>query len=139
MAETTLALVLGDSHVCWLERFVSSSGICFETGSSFVGTDCHFKFAGFRGGHVSSVRDDSAVDRLLELQMPNIAVLCLGGNDVYGSLEPVLTVETWLWFDTVDIIAVKRLMLAVIKLLKGYKEQCVTAEARQILAVTIRR
>ncbi|KAK2171537.1 hypothetical protein NP493_1056g01015 [Ridgeia piscesae] len=185
MAETTLALVLGDSHVCWLERFVSSSGIRFETGSSFVGTDCHFKFAGFRGGHVSSVRDDSAVDRLLELQMPSIVVLCLGGNDVYGSqepvltvgtdchfklagfrgghvssvrddnavvrllelqmpsiivlclggndvygsLEPVLTVETWLWSDTVDIIAVKRLMLVVIKLLKGYKDQCVTAEA----------
>ena len=39
------------------------------------------------------------------------------------------SIETWLWFDTVDIIAVKRLMLAVIKLLKGYKEQCVTAEA----------
>ncbi|KAK2158207.1 hypothetical protein NP493_1814g00032 [Ridgeia piscesae] len=92
MAVTTLALILGDSHVCWLERFVSSSGIRFGTGSSFVGTDCHFKFAGFRGGSVSSVRDDGAVDRLLDLQMPAIVVLCLGGNDVYGSPESVLTV-----------------------------------------------
>ncbi|KAK2171536.1 hypothetical protein NP493_1056g01006 [Ridgeia piscesae] len=133
-------------------------------------TDCHFKLAGFRGGHVSSVRDDNAVVRLLELQMPSIVVLCLGGSDVYGSLEPVLTVAgryicspcpshgsfsanfctirastaitghalitnafgagiDLAVFDTVDIIAVERLMLAVIKLLKGYKEQCVTAEA----------
>ena len=105
MSGTTLALVLGDSHVCWLERFVSSSGIRFETGSSFVGTDCHFKLAGFRGGHVSSVRDDNAVVRLLELQMPSIVVLCLGGNDVYGSQEPVLTVGMHLYEYAQSLIA----------------------------------
>ena len=41
-------------------------------------------------------------------------------------LQHLLTsIETWLASDTVDIIAAKRLMLVVIKLLKGYKEQCV--------------
>ena len=105
MAGTTLTLVLGDSHVCWLEQFVSWSGIRFETGLSFVGTDCHFKLAGFRGGHVSSVRDDNAVVRLLELQMPSIIVLCLGGNDVYGSLEPVLTVGMHLYEYAQSLIA----------------------------------
>ena len=89
-------LVLGDSHVSWLERFVSSSGIRFGTGSSVIdiaiGTDCHFKFAGYRGGIVSSVRDDADVLRLLDLHMPAIVVLCLAGNDVYGSRESVLTV-----------------------------------------------
>ena len=72
MAGTTLALVLGDSHVYWLERFVSSPGIRFGTGSSVIGTDCQFKFAGYRGGIVSSVRDDADVLRLLDLNMPAI-------------------------------------------------------------------
>ncbi|KAK2171534.1 hypothetical protein NP493_1056g01004 [Ridgeia piscesae] len=105
MSGTTLALVLGDSHVCWLEHFVSSSGVRFETGSSFNGTDCHFKFAGFRGGYVSSLCDDSVVDRLLELQMPSIVVLCLGGNDVYGTQEPVLTVGMHLYEYAQSLIA----------------------------------
>ena len=42
-------------------------------------------------------------------------------------LQHLLTsIETWLASNTTDIIAAKRLLLAVIKLLKGYKEQCVT-------------
>ena len=105
MAGTTLALVLGDSHVSWLERFVSSSGIRFGTGSSVVGTDCHFKFAGYRGGIVSSVRDDADVLRLLDLHRPAIVVLCLSGNDVYGSRESVLTVGMRLYAYAQSLVA----------------------------------
>ena len=57
----TLALVLGDSHVCWLQHFVSLSGIRFGTGSSFIGTDCLFISDGFRGGHISSVHDENKI------------------------------------------------------------------------------
>ena len=42
-------------------------------------------------------------------------------------LQHLLTsIETWLASDTTDIIAAKRHLLVVIKLLKGYKEQYVT-------------
>ena len=122
MAVTTLALILGDSHVCWLGRLVSSSGIRFGTGSSFVGTDCHFKFAGFRGGSVSSVRDDGAVDRLLDLQMPAIVVLCLGGNDVYGSPESVLTVGMRLYEYAQSLLARGVLHVVVCQIVR---RQCV--------------
>lgn len=87
-----LALVLGDSHVFWLERFVASSAIRFGTGSAVEGTDCRFRFAGFRGGNVASVSDDRAVAQLLELELPRIVIISLGGNDVYSGREHVLKV-----------------------------------------------
>ena len=63
MVHKDLVLILGDSYVVWLERFVDSSAIRFCTGLPF------FMFAGFRGGggggSVTSVCDDDAVARLL--------------------------------------------------------------------------
>ena len=44
MVHKDLFLILGDSYVVWLERFVDSSAIRFCTGLPF------FMFAGFRGG-----------------------------------------------------------------------------------------
>ena len=50
MVHKDLVLILGDSYVVWLERFVDSSAIRFCTGLPFEAADCRIQFAGFRGG-----------------------------------------------------------------------------------------
>ena len=55
LATKPLVLVLGDSHVYWLERFVASAQVYFAPGSFREGLDCRITFKGCRGGTVTTM------------------------------------------------------------------------------------
>ena len=52
-----------------------------------------------------SVCDDGVVYRLLALEMPTIVVLCLSGNNIYGSMAYVLTVGMRLYEYVQSLVA----------------------------------
>ena len=77
-----LAVLLGDSHVFWLGRFVADYMVRFGSGPDFQGTDCCIRFSGFRGGTVASVGSLGRLTSLLTAEVTRIVVLALGGNDL---------------------------------------------------------
>ena len=94
MVHKVLFLILGDSYVVWLERFVDSSAILF---SRVYRSSCLpvSGGGGGGGGSVTSVCDDDAVARLLtEISSFGLALkaqfLVLGsgstGNDNRGTV-----------------------------------------------------
>ena len=54
MATKPLVLVLGASHIYWLERLVASE-VDFAQGSFRDGLDCRIAFEGYRGGTVTTM------------------------------------------------------------------------------------
>ena len=54
MATKPLVLVLGASHIYWLERLVASE-VDFAQGSFREGLDCRIAFEGYRGGTVTTM------------------------------------------------------------------------------------
>ena len=55
-----VALILGDSHVFWLEKFVSATEVCYS-GSLLECMDCAIAFHGYRGGTVASLEGNSGL------------------------------------------------------------------------------
>ena len=55
MVAKPLVLVLGDSYVYWLERFVASTEVDFAPGSVCKGLDCRIAFKGYWGGMVANM------------------------------------------------------------------------------------
>ena len=62
MATKPLVLVLGDSHVYWLERLVASE-VDFAPGSFHGGLDCRIAFEGYRGGTVTTMEQNWGLAR----------------------------------------------------------------------------
>ena len=97
-----LALVLGDSHVYWLGRFVSNSMVRFGSGPDFQGDNCCIRFSGFRGGSVDSLRQ---VTSLLAAEVPRVVVLALGGNDINSTTDHALLVGMRLFEFTKSLVS----------------------------------
>ena len=95
MATKPLVLVLGDSHVYWLERFVASAEVDFAPGSFREGRDCRIAFKGYRGGTVTTMEKNRGLDRLLEAELPAVVVLSVAGNaiDTAASMGTLTTLE----------------------------------------------
>ena len=64
MATKPLVLVLGNSHVYWLERLVASE-VDFAPGSLREGLDCRIAFEGYRGGTVTTMEQDRGLRAVL--------------------------------------------------------------------------
>ncbi|KAI0213658.1 hypothetical protein LSAT2_001284, partial [Lamellibrachia satsuma] len=96
MATKPLVLVLGDSHVYWLERFVASAEVDFAPGSFREGRDCRIAFKGYRGGTVTTMEKNRGLDRLLEAELPAVVVLSVAGNaiDTAASMGTLTTLES---------------------------------------------
>ena len=95
MASKPLVLVLGDNHVYWLERFVTSAEVDFALGSFREGRDCRIAFKGCRDGTVTTMAKNRGLDRLLEAELPAVVVLSVAGNaiDTTASMGSLTTLE----------------------------------------------
>ena len=124
MVHKDLVLILGDSYVVWLERFIDSSAFPFCTGLPFEAADCRIQFAGFRGGGGGggAALRLSVTMTLSPVEMPSIVVLCLGGNDVYGNSGNVLVVGMRLYEYAQSLVAMGVKHVVVCQIIR---HQCV--------------
>ena len=93
MATKPLVLILGDSHVYWLERFVASAEVDFAPGSFREGRDCRIAFKGYRGGTVTTMEKNRGLDRLMEAELPAVVVLSVAGNAIDTAASMGTTLE----------------------------------------------
>ena len=75
---TCNVLVLGDSHVYWLEQFVAHDLLLFSYPQDVNAIDIVYR--GNRGGTVSSMRCD--VFRARRHDLPHAVIVMVGGNDI---------------------------------------------------------
>ena len=78
------ALVLGDSHVYWLERFANDQNL---PGTTMRISE--IRLEGIRGGGIESVKQ-VRITNLIRAFAPDIVVLHVGGNDIDGHKAPQL-------------------------------------------------
>ena len=76
---TCNVLVLGDSHVYWLEQFVAHDLLLFSYRQDVNAIDIVYR--GNRGGTVSSMRCDT-VFRARRHDLPHAVIVMVGGNDI---------------------------------------------------------
>ncbi len=76
---TCNVLVLGDSHVYWLEQFVAHDLLLFSYPQDVNAIDIVYR--GNRGGTVSSMRCDN-VFRARRHDLPHAVIVMVGGNDI---------------------------------------------------------
>ena len=83
-------LVLGDSHVFWLDSFVRSAGLAELLGELEIrGRVCRVEYLGIRGASVASFLSPTMRARIAAFH-PDAVVICLGGNSVSRSDQPDL-------------------------------------------------
>ena len=83
-------LILGDSHVFWLDYFVRSAGLAELFGELKIeGRACHVVYLGIRGATVATFLTLN-MRAQIESFHPDAAVICLGGNSISGSGPPDL-------------------------------------------------
>ena len=74
----TKVLVLGDSHIHWLQRFIADDlALCPH---DLHLTNCEVGYKGIRGGTVASLR--SSFDFSKGATKPDAVILHIGGNDI---------------------------------------------------------
>ena len=79
---TCNVLVLGDSHVYWLEQFIAHDLLLLRYPQPAHGVNAiDIEYGGTRGGTVSSMRRD-AVFRSGGRDLPHAVILMVGGNDL---------------------------------------------------------
>ena len=79
---TCNVLVLGDSHVYWLEQFIAHDLLLLRYPQpAHDVNDIDIIYRGTRGGTVSSMRRD-AVFRSGGRDLPHAVILMVGGNDL---------------------------------------------------------
>ena len=76
---TCNVLVLGDSHVYWLEQFVAHDLLLFSYPQDVNAIDIVYR--GNRGGTVSSMRCDN-VFRARRHDLPHAVIVMVGSNDI---------------------------------------------------------
>ena len=85
---TCNVLVLGDSHVYWLEQFIAHDLLLLRYPQPAHGVNAiDIEYRGTRGGTVSSMRRD-AVFRSGGRDLPHAVILMVGGNDLDKSGVP---------------------------------------------------
>ena len=78
-------LVLGDSHVFWLDSFLRSAGLVELLGELQIsGRVCRVEYLGIRGATVATFLTPTLRARIDSFH-PDAAVICLGGNSISGS------------------------------------------------------
>ena len=83
-------LVLGDSHVFWLDSFITSDGLAERFGElQMEDRACHVEYLGIRGATVATFLNPNMRAKI-ESFHPDAAVICLGGNSIAGSGPPDL-------------------------------------------------
>ena len=83
-------LVLGDSHVSWLDSFIISDGLADRFGElEMEGRACHVQYLGIHGATVATFLNPNMRAKI-ESFHPDAAVICLGGNSIAGSGLPDL-------------------------------------------------
>ena len=79
---TCNVLVLGDSHVYWLEQFIAHDLLLLRYPQPAHGVNAiDIEYRGTRGGTVASMRRD-AVFRSGGRDLPHAIILMVGGNDL---------------------------------------------------------
>ena len=83
-------LVLGDSHVFWLDSFITSDGLAERFGELQVEDRAyHVEYLSIRGATVSTFLTPN-MRAQIESFHPDAAMICLGGNSIAGSGPPDL-------------------------------------------------
>ena len=83
-------LVLGDSHVFWLDSFVRSAGLAERLGELEIrGRACRVEYLGIRGATMASFLSPTMRTRIAAFH-PDAGVVFLGGNSISGSNQPDL-------------------------------------------------
>ena len=78
-------LVLGDSHVFWLDSFVHTGGLAELLGELQIrGRVCRMEYLGIRGASVATFLTPTLRARIDSFH-PHAAMICLGGNSISGS------------------------------------------------------
>ena len=78
-------LVLGDSHVFWLDSFLRSAGLVELLGELQISRRvCRVEYLGIRGATVATFLTHTLRARIDSFH-PDAAVICLGGNSISGS------------------------------------------------------
>ena len=78
-------LVLGDSHVFWLDSFLRSAGLTELLGELHIsGRPCRVEYLGIRGATVATFLTPTLRARIDSFHS-DAAVICLGGNSISGS------------------------------------------------------
>ena len=90
-------LVLGDSHVFWLDSFLRSAGLTELLGELHIsGRPCRVEYLGIRGATVATFLTPTLRARIDSFHS-DAAVICLGGNSISGSDQSDLVMVAWRW------------------------------------------
>ena len=128
------ALVLGDSHVYWLGRFVANSMVRFGSGPDFMGDNCRIRFNGFRGGSVDSLE---RVTSLLAAGIPRVIILAIGGNDIDSVTDHPLLVGMRVFELAKSLVSrgVERVVVTQVVHRQSFRHLSVAEGSRRVVAI----
>ena len=83
----TRALIMGYSHIFWLQRFIESAWPRVSLNFAVEGHGCCVHYIGVCGARLPSLRTDEQWERIYILR-PQLVVLHVGGNDLDSLASP---------------------------------------------------